>query len=64
MNNQTSVIVDNGTCFYDSYPVTFFCSENITKENVVNAISERAKTQCSYVDFDEETNTLFVKVSF
>jgi|AACY02.1.fsa_nt_gi hypothetical protein len=64
MNNQTSVIVDNGTCFFDSYPVTFFCSENITEENVVNAISQRAKAECVSNGFDAETNTLYVKVSF
>ena len=63
MNKNTSVIVDYGNCFFDSFTASFFCKEEITESNIINEVSTRLGCECISNGYDAETDTVYIIAS-
>ncbi len=60
MNKNTSVILDYGSCYFDSYTASFFCKEEITENNILNEVSSRLGYECTSNGYNEKTDTVYI----
>ena len=63
MNKDTTVIVDHGSALFGTYTAGFFCTEDITVENIVAEISKRLGVKCTTTGYNEEYHSITVVVS-
>jgi len=62
MSKDTTVIVDHGSSLFGTYTAGFFCTEDITVENIVAEISKRLGIKCTTTGYDETYHSVYVLV--
>jgi hypothetical protein len=56
-----SVIIDDGTCYFNSYPVSFFSKSNLIVE-LLNAIEKKFKKTANLINVNQEERVLYIGV--
>lgn len=56
-----SVIIDNGTCFFNSYPVSFFSNSNSIAE-LLDAIEKKYEKTADLINVNQEELVLYIGI--
>jgi hypothetical protein len=56
-----SVIIDNGTCFFDCYPVSFFSNSSRIAE-LLDAIEKKYEKTADLINVNQEELVLYIGI--
>jgi hypothetical protein len=56
-----SVIIDDGTCYFNSYPVSFFSESNLIAE-LLDAIEKKFEKTADLINVNQEERVLYIGV--